>query len=173
MGIGFMIQLILENRLVGNSGWIVEYFDVQGSKYINTIKIRGDKNYQNGDIFNAIESGHNGISSYQRKHGIEYDGISFQSSIEKAEIEILLNFHLIDEIKKHFKPCFVYQEEWMNEDDYDEAVRDKAKEIYVDIIANLSEELHKDFEEIDEAISVNEYDDIICNFSSQIINYTA
>lgn len=168
-----MIQLILENRLVGNSGWIVEYFDVQGSKYINTIKIRGDKNYQNGDIFNAIESGHNGISSYQRKHGIEYDGISFQSSIEKAEIEILLNFHLIDEIKKHFKPCFVYQEEWMNEDDYDEAVRDKAKEIYVDIIANLSEELHKDFEEIDEAISVNEYDDIICNFSSQIINYTA
>lgn len=168
-----MIQLILENRLVGNSGWIVEYFDVQGSKYINTIKIRGDKNYQNGDIFNAIESGHNGISSYQRKHGIEYDGISFQSSIEKAEIEILLNFHLIDEIKKHFKPCFVYQEEWMNEDDYDEAVHDKAKEIYVDIIANLSEELHKDFEEIDEAISVNEYDDIICNFSSQIINYTA
>lgn len=168
-----MIQLILENRLVGNSGWIVEYFDVQGSKYINTIKIRRDKNYQNGDIFNAIESGHNGISSYQRKHGIEYDGISFQSSIEKAEIEILLNFHLIDEIKKHFKPCFVYQEEWMNEDDYDEAVRDKAKEIYVDIIANLSEELHKDFEEIDEAISVNEYDDIICNFSSQIINYTA
>ena len=168
-----MIQLILENRLVGNSGWIVEYFDVQGSKYINTIKIRGDKNYQNGDIFNAIESGHNGISSYQRKHGIEYDGISFQSSIEKAEIEILLNFHLIDEIKKHFKPCFVYQEEWMNEDDYDEAVRDKAKEIYVDIIANLSEELHKDFEEIDEAISVNEYDDTICNFSSQIINCTA
>lgn len=168
-----MIQLILENRLVGNSGWIVEYFDVQGSKYINTIKIRGDENYQNGDIFNAIESGHNGISSYQRKHGIEYDGISFQSSIEKAEIEILLNFHLIDEIKKHFKPCFVYQEEWMNEDDYDEAVRDKAKEIYVNIIANLSEELHKDFEEIDEAISVNEYDDIICNFSSQIINYTA
>lgn len=29
-----MVQLILENRLIGNSGWIVEYFDVQGSKYI-------------------------------------------------------------------------------------------------------------------------------------------
>lgn len=138
-----MIQLILENRLVGHSGWIVEYFDVQGSKYINTIKIRGDKNYQNGNIFNAIESGHDGISSYQRKHGVEYDGISFESSIEKAEVEILLNFHLINEINKRFKPCFVYQEEWMDEDDYDEAVRDKANEIYVDIITNLSEELHK------------------------------
>ena len=138
-----MVQLILENRLIGNSGWIVEYFDVQGSKYINTVKIRGDKDYQIGDIFNAIEYGHDGLSSYQRKHGIEYDGISFQSSIEKAEVEILLNFHLIDELKKRFKPCFVYQEEWMNEDDYDEAVRDKAKEIYVDIITNLSEELHK------------------------------
>lgn len=168
-----MVQLILENRLIGNSGWIVEYFDVQGSKYINTVKIRGDKDYQIGDIFNAIEYGHDGLSSYQRKHGIEYDGISFQSSIEKAEVEILLNFHLIDELKKRFKPCFVYQEEWMNEDDYDEAVRDKAKEIYVDIITNLSEELHKDFEEIDESVSVNEYDDIICSFSSQIINYTA
>ena len=159
-----MVQLILENRLIGNSGWIVEYFDVQGSKYINTVKIRGDKDYQ---------IGHDGLSSYQRKHGIEYDGISFQSSIEKAEVEILLNFHLIDELKKRFKPCFVYQEEWMNEDDYDEAVRDKAKEIDVDIITNLSEELHKDFEEIDESVSVNEYDDIICSFSSQIINYTA
>lgn len=168
-----MVQLILENRLIGNSGWIVEYFDVQGSKYINTVKIRGDKDYQIGDIFNAIEYGHDGLSSYQRKHGIEYDGISFQSSIEKAEVEILLNFHLIDELKKRFKPCFVYQEEWMNEDDYDEAVRDKAKEIYVDIITNLSEELHKYFEEIDESVSVNEYDDIICSFSSQIINYTA
>lgn len=168
-----MVQLILENRLIGNSGWIVEYFDVQGSKYINTVKIRGDKDYQIGDIFNGIEYGHDGLSSYQRKHGIEYDGISFQSSIEKAEVEILLNFHLIDELKKRFKPCFVYQEEWMNEDDYDEAVRDKAKEIYVDIITNLSEELHKDFEEIDESVSVNEYDDIICSFSSQIINYTA
>lgn len=168
-----MVQLILENRLIGNSGWIVEYFDVQGSKYINTVKIRGDKDYQIGDIFNAIEYGYDGLSSYQRKHGIEYDGISFQSSIEKAEVEILLNFHLIDELKKRFKPCFVYQEEWMNEDDYDEAVRDKAKEIYVDIITNLSEELHKDFEEIDESVSVNEYDDIICSFSSQIINYTA
>lgn len=168
-----MVQLILENRLIGNSGWIVEYFDVQGSKYINTVKIRGDKDYQIGDIFNAIKYGHDGLSSYQRKHGIEYDGISFQSSIEKAEVEILLNFHLIDELKKRFKPCFVYQEEWMNEDDYDEAVRDKAKEIYVDIITNLSEELHKDFEEIDESVSVNEYDDIICSFSSQIINYTA
>lgn len=168
-----MVQLILENRLIGNSGWIVEYFDVQGSKYINTVKIRGEKDYQIGDIFNAIEYGHDGLSSYQRKHGIEYDGISFQSSIEKAEVEILLNFHLIDELKKRFKPCFVYQEEWMNEDDYDEAVRDKAKEIYVDIITNLSEELHKDFEEIDESVSVNEYDDIICSFSSQIINYTA
>lgn len=168
-----MIQLILENRLIGNSGWIVEYFDVQGSKYINTVKIRGDKDYQIGDIFNAIEYGHDGLSSYQRKHGIEYDGISFQSSIEKAEVEILLNFHLIDELKKRFKPCFVYQEEWMNEDDYDEAVRDKAKEIYVDIITNLSEELHKYFEEIDDSVSVNEYDDIICSFSSQIINYTA
>lgn len=151
-----MVQLILENRLIGNSGWIVEYFDVQGSKYINTVKIRGDKDYQIGDIFNGIEYGHDGLSSYQRKHGIEYDGISFQSSIEKAEVEILLNFHLIDELKKRFKPCFVYQEEWMNEDDYDEAVRDKAKEIYVDIITNLSEELHKDFEEIDESVSVNE-----------------
>ena len=168
-----MVQLILENRLIGNSGWIVEYFDVQGSKYINTVKIRGDKDYQIGDIFNGIEYGHDGLSSYQRKHGIEYDGISFQSSIEKAEVEILLIFHLIDELKKRFKPCFVYQEEWMNEDDYDEAVRDKAKEIYVDIITNLSEELHKDFEEIDESVSVNEYDDIICSFSSQIINYTA
>lgn len=168
-----MVQLILENRLIGNSGWIVEYFDVQGSKYINTVKIRGDKDYQIGDIFNAIEYGYDGLSSYQRKHGIEYDGMSFQSSIEKAEVEILLNFHLIDELKKRFKPCFVYQEEWMNEDDYDEAVRDKAKEIYVDIITNLSEELHKDFEEIDESVSVNEYDDIICSFSSQIINYTA
>lgn len=168
-----MVQLILENRLIGNSGWIVEYFDVQGSKYINIVKIRGDKDYQIGDIFNGIEYGHDGLSSYQRKHGIEYDGISFQSSIEKAEVEILLNFHLIDELKKRFKPCFVYQEEWMNEDDYDEAVRDKAKEIYVDIITNLSEELHKDFEEIDESVSVNEYDDIICSFSSQIINYTA
>lgn len=168
-----MVQLILENRLIGNSGWIVEYFDVQGSKYINTVKIRGDKDYQIGDIFNGIEYGHDELSSYQRKHGIEYDGISFQSSIEKAEVEILLNFHLIDELKKRFKPCFVYQEEWMNEDDYDEAVRDKAKEIYVDIITNLSEELHKDFEEIDESVSVNEYDDIICSFSSQIINYTA
>ena len=168
-----MVQLILENRLIGNSGWIVEYFDVQGSKYINTVKIRGDKDYQIGDIFNAIEYGHDGLSSYQRKHGIEYDGISFQSSIEKAEVEILLNFHLIDELKKRFKPCFVYQKEWMNEDDYDEAVRDKAKEIYVDIITNLSDELHKDFEEIDESVSVNEYDDIICSFSSQIINYTA
>lgn len=168
-----MVQLILENRLIGNSGWIVEYFDVQGSKYINTVKIRGDKDYQIGDIFNGIEYGHDGLSSYQRKHGIEYDGISFQSSIEKAEVEILLNFHLIDELKKRFKPCFVYQEEWMNEDNYDEAVRDKAKEIYVDIITNLSEELHKDFEEIDESVSVNEYDDIICSFSSQIINYTA
>lgn len=168
-----MVQLILENRLIGNSGWIVEYFDVQGSKYINTVRIRGDKDYQIGDIFNGIEYGHDGLSSYQRKHGIEYDGISFQSSIEKAEVEILLNFHLIDELKKRFKPCFVYQEEWMNEDDYDEAVRDKAKEIYVDIITNLSEELHKDFEEIDESVSVNEYDDIICSFSSQIINYTA
>lgn len=168
-----MVQLILENRLIGNSGWIVEYFDVQGSKYINTVKIRGDKDYQIGDIFNAIEYGHDGLSSYQRKHGIEYDGISFQSSIEKAEVEILLNFHLIDELKKRFKPCFVYQEEWMNEDDYDEAVRDKAKEIYVDIITNLSEELHKYFEEIDDSVSVNEYDDIICSFSSQIINYTA
>lgn len=168
-----MVQLILENRLIGNSGWIVEYFDVQGSKYINTVKIRGDKDYQIGDIFNGIEYGHDGLSSYQRKHGIEYDGISFQSSIEKAEVEILLNFHLIDELKKRFKSCFVYQEEWMNEDDYDEAVRDKAKEIYVDIITNLSEELHKDFEEIDESVSVNEYDDIICSFSSQIINYTA
>lgn len=168
-----MVQLILENRLIGNSGWIVEYFDVQGSKYINTVKIRGDNDYQIGDIFNGIEYGHDGLSSYQRKHGIEYDGISFQSSIEKAEVEILLNFHLIDELKKRFKPCFVYQEEWMNEDDYDEAVRDKAKEIYVDIITNLSEELHNDFEEIDESVSVNEYDDIICSFSSQIINYTA
>ncbi len=80
-----MVQLILENRLIGNSGWIVEYFDVQGSKYINTVKIRGDKDYQIGDIFNGIEYGrHDGLSSYQRKHGIEYDGISFQSSIEKA-----------------------------------------------------------------------------------------
>lgn len=168
-----MIQLILEERFVGESGRILEYFDVQGSKYINTVKIRGDKNYQKGDIFNAMEAGHDGISSYQRKHGVEYDGISFQSSIEKAEAEILLNCYLIDEIKKRFKPCFVYQEEWMNEDDYDEAVRDKAKGIYVDIITNLSEELHKDFEEIDELIPVNEYDDIICSFSGQIINYTA
>lgn len=168
-----MIQLILEERLVGKNGWIVEYFDVQGSKYINTVKIRGDKNYQKGDMFNAIESGHDGISSYQLKHCVEYDGISFQSSIEKAEMEILLNFHLIDEIKKRFKPCFVYQEEWMSEDDYDETVRDKAKDIYVDIITNLSEELHKDFEEIDESISINEYNDIICSFSGQIINYTA
>ena len=75
-----MVQLILENRLIGNSGWIVEYFDVQGSKYINTVKIRGDKDYQIGDIFNGIEYGHDGLSSYQRKHGIEYDGISFQYS---------------------------------------------------------------------------------------------
>ena len=168
-----MIQLILEERIVCENGCIVEYFDVQGSKYINTVKIRGDKNYQKGDIFNAIESGHDGISSYQRKHGVEYDGISFQSSIEKTEVEILLNYHLIDEVKKRFKPCFVYQKGWMNEDDYDEAVRDKAKDIYVDIITNLSEELHKDFEEIDELIPANEYDDIICSFSGQIINYTA
>lgn len=168
-----MIQLILANRLAVENGWIIEYFDVQGSKYINTIKIRGDKNYQMGDMFNAIESGHDGISSYQRKHDIKYDGISFQSSIEKAEVGILLDFHLINEVKRRFKPCFVYQEEWMDEDDYDETVRDKARDIYVDIITNLSEELHKDFEEIDESISVNEYDDIICSFSGQIINYTA
>lgn len=43
-----MIQLILEERIVCENGCIVEYFDVQGSKYINTVKIRGDKNYQKG-----------------------------------------------------------------------------------------------------------------------------
>lgn len=49
-----MIKLILEEYIFSKSGWLVWYFDVKGSKYINTIKVRGDKNYQRGDIFNAI-----------------------------------------------------------------------------------------------------------------------
>lgn len=168
-----MVQLILENRLIGNSGWIVEYFDVQGSKYINTIKIRGDKDYQIGDVFNAIESGHDGISSYQWKHDIEYDGISFQSSIEKAEAEILLNFHLMDEIRKRFKPCPVYQEKWMDEEDYDEAVKEKADELYFNIITDIASEIEREVVEVDERLSIDATNKIIKDFCKQIIEYVA
>lgn len=168
-----MVQLILRNRLIDKSDGIVELFDVQGAKYISTIKLRGGKNYQKGDVFSAYESVHCGINSYRRKHIIEYDGISFQSSIEKEEVELLMDYHLPDEIRKRFKPCIVYQEEWMDEDDYDKAVMDKAKEIYVNIITGLSEEKNKDFEEIDDCLSVKEYDDIIRDFGSQIINHSS
>lgn len=61
----------------------------------------------------------------------------------------------------------------MDEDDYDEVVRDKAKELYVGIVVGIASEVERSYEDIDENLSVEEYDDIISDFCGKIMDYTA
>lgn len=68
------MKAILEGIMYG-----VQYYDIEGSKYIKVAKLRIDS--QKGDIFNVY-------TATGRKYGCEYDGMSIEDSIQALEEEI-------------------------------------------------------------------------------------
>ncbi len=79
---------------------------------------------------------------------------------------------LIKEIELRFQPNSVYQETWMNEWDYDDAVRKHAESMLDSIIIDISFSISVSKDFILYQIKYKQKNELIDSFSKSIIEYT-
>lgn len=137
-----MIQIILSEQIDinGKDGnpYKVLYYEVQGGKYISMVKIRGDRHYNRGDIFNGYSYDDSGDTRFRpRKYGVVYNGSDFASSIEEAERDILIT-DLEHEVIKRFKPCYIPNDQGYELAVYSHKLYSKGRDIYNRIITRIS-----------------------------------
>lgn len=75
-------------------------------------------------------------------------------------------------IKENVEPVFVYQEKDEDEDDYDEKVKDKAKELIIGYMIDFSNKYHISYDYFDSLISYSDMHELVMFISDKIIEHT-
>ena len=75
-------------------------------------------------------------------------------------------------IKENIEPVFVYQEKGEDEDDYDEKVKDKAKELIIGYMIGFSNKYHISYDYLNNLISYSDMHKLVMFIGDKIIKHT-